>query len=190
MPAPFDRRGRGPLGAAAAGVVVAAMACVGAAQAAAPMGVLDLPNEGLVPGTLATAAADASGDRGTVVWESPLFARPLEFHLDEIVGVRFPGTGPSPAAAAPFRFQLRGGDLLDGSIEAIDADHITTLPRGSTAPVRLQRSVVEGISRLGSTVAGSYVGPGGLAGWRVAPDGAWRAEAGRITANRPGTVWC
>ena len=151
MPAPFDRRGRGPLGAAAAGVVVAAMACVGAAQAAAPMGVLDLPNEGLVPGTLATAAADASGDRGTVVWESPLFARPLEFHLDEIVGVRFPGTGPSPAAAAPFRFQLRGGDLLDGSIEAIDADHITTLPRGSTAPVRLQRSVVEGISRLGST---------------------------------------
>ena len=70
MPAPFDRRGRGPLGAAAAGVagvVVAAMACVGAAQAAAPMGVLDLPNEGLVPGTLATAAADASGDRGTVV---------------------------------------------------------------------------------------------------------------------------
>ena len=27
MPAPFDRRGRGPLGAAVAGVVVAAMAC-------------------------------------------------------------------------------------------------------------------------------------------------------------------
>ena len=79
---------------------------------------------------------------------------------------------------------------LTAKIEAIDADHITTLPRGSTAPVRIQRSVVEGISRLGSTVAGSYVGPGGLAGWRVAPDGAWRAEAGRITANRPGTAWC
>ena len=197
MPAPFDPRGRRPLGAAAAGVpgviavaVAVAVACVGAAQAAAPTAVLDLPNGGLVPGVLANAAADAGGDRDTVVWESPLFARPLEFYLDEIVGMRFPGTGPLPVAAAPFRFQLQAGDLLDGTIEAIDADHITTLPRGSTAPVRIQRSVVEGISRLGSTVAGSYVGPGGLAGWRVAPDGAWRAEAGRITANRPGTAWC
>ena len=73
MPAPFDPRGRRPLGAAAAGVpgviavaVAVAMACVGAAQAAAPTGVLDLPNGGLVflNGIVVASTTTATGASG------------------------------------------------------------------------------------------------------------------------------
>ena len=159
-------------------IAVAASAVV----AAAPVAVLDLPGGGVLPGELLPAIATAEGDRETLAWRSPAFATPLEFYLDDIAGVRFTPPRGEPAAAA-FRFILRGGDLLDGAVEAIDAEHVTVTPRGTDRPVRVRREVIEGVSRIGSRIAGSYVGPGGLAGWRHEPDGAWRSEAGHITAT-------
>ena len=158
-----------------------------AAFAAAPVAVLDLPGGGVLPGTLLPATADAGGDRETLAWRSPAFAGPLEFHLDEIAGVRFTSS-PVEQPPAAFRFILSGGDLLDGAIEAIDSDHVTLTPRGTDRPVRVRRDVIEGVSRIGSRIAGSYVGPGGLAGWRHEPEGVWRSEAGHIVAARPGTA--
>ena len=155
--------------------------------AAAPAAVLDLPGGGVLPGTLLPVGAGAGGDRETLAWRSPAFAGPLEFHLDEIAGVRFT-SAPTDQPPAAFRFILGGGDLLDGAIEAIDSEHVTVTPRGTDRPVRVRREVIEGVSRIGSRIAGSYVGPGGLAGWRHEPDGAWRSEAGHIVAARPGTA--
>ena len=157
------------------------------AIAAAAEAVLDLPGGGVLPGTLLPATAGEGGDRETLPWRSPAFAGPLEFHLDEIAGVRFPSPRAEPAAAA-FRFILSGGDLLDGAIEVIDSGHVTVTPRGTDRPVRVRRDVIEGVSRIGSRIAGSYVGPGGLAGWLHEPDGVWRSEAGHIVATRPGTA--
>lgn len=155
--------------------------------AAAPAAVLDLPGGGVLPGTLLPVGAGAGGDRETLAWRSPAFAGPLEFHLDEIAGVRFT-SAPTDQPPAAFRFILGGGDLLDGAIEAIDSEHVTVTPRGTDRPVRVRRAVIEGVSRIGSRIAGSYVGPGGLAGWRHEPEGAWRSEAGHIVAARPGTA--
>ena len=161
------------------------MVVASAAVAAPPAAVLDLPGGGVVPGELLPAVA--GDERETITWQSPAFATPLVFHLDEIAGMRFTAARAEPAPAA-FRFVLRGGDLLDGSIEAIDENHVTVKPRGADSPTRVRRDVIEGVSRIGSRVAGSYVGPGGLAGWRHEPDGAWRSEAGHIAAGRPGTA--
>ncbi len=184
MPAAVVRRARGPLGGFSLLVLVAA---IPAAAAAAPSAVLDLPGGGVLPGELLPITSVAEGDRATLAWRSAAFATPLEFHLDEMAGVRFTSPRAEPAAAG-FRLILRGGDLLDGSIEAIDRSHVTVIPRGTDRPVRVRRDAVEGVSRIGSRIAGSYVGPGGLAGWRHEPDAAWRSEAGHIAAVRPGTA--
>jgi hypothetical protein len=161
-----------------------------AADDAAPAGaVLDLPGGGTLPGTLLPAPSVAGGTRETLLWKSPLFAQPFEFRLDEIVGVRLTKPGDD-RVTAPFRFRLRSGDTLDGTLEAIDAETITIIPVGTAdgAGVRIRRAMLEGITRLGGTAGGGYVGPGGLTGWQHGPTGAWRAEAGRIIATRPGVA--
>mgnify|MGYP006278239123 CR=1 FL=1 len=163
------------------------VAAVASAAITSSGATLDLPGGGTLPGDLLPAAGVDDGDRDTILWHSPTFAAPLEFHLDEIAGVRFAGAGGEPPAGT-FRFILRGGDLLDGRIAAIDADHVTVVPRGAERPVRVRREFVEGVSRIGSRVAGTYVGPGGLAGWRHEPENAWRSEAGHIAASRAGSA--
>jgi hypothetical protein len=151
--------------------------------------VLDLPGGGTLPGTLLPAPPSADGVRDTLLWKSPLFAEPFEFQLDEIVGVRLAKPGDD-RLAAPFRFRLRGGDALDGTLEAIDGETIAVVPSGAAegGAVRIRRAILEGISRLGGATGGGYVGPGGLNGWDHRPAGAWRAEAGRIIATRPGAA--
>ncbi|MCE9629286.1 MAG: hypothetical protein K8S94_01010 [Planctomycetia bacterium] len=168
---------------------IAADSAVGKAATAEPVsGVLDLPGGGTLPGSLVPAAATDAGIRDTLVWKSPVFAQPFEFDLRAIVGVRLPG--PWAKVDAPFRLQLRGGDMLDGAIEAIDADRVVVRPAGAadSPPVPVSRSIIDGISRLGGKIAGSYVGPGSLSGWDHAPANAWRAEAGGILATRAATA--
>jgi hypothetical protein len=168
-------------------VWAATMTAGHAAPAQGP--VLDLPGGGTLPGTLLPAPPPAEGVRDTILWKSPLFAEPFEFRLDEIVGMRLSTPGDD-RLEAPFRFRLRGGDTLDGTLEAIDGETIAVTPSGVAdgRPVRIRRAILEGISRLGGATGGGYVGPGGLNGWEHRPAGAWRAEAGRIIATRPGSA--
>lgn len=167
---------------------IACMASVAHAIASEPgAGVLDLPGSGTLPGTLATAPEADPGGRATLVWRSPAFTEPFEFRLDEIVGIRFAGPWP-PAAVAQFRFRLAGGNLLDGTLDAVDATHVTLTPTGGAGPVRVRRETVEAISRAGGGMAAGYVGPGGLVGWEQLPANAWRSEAGRLVATRSGSV--
>jgi hypothetical protein len=172
-----------PLWLALAVVGIAAPCFAPAAEPA----VLDLPGGGTLPGTLLPAAAAADGPRSTLVWQSPLFAAPFEFHLDEISGVRFVAA-PQPAVAAPFRCQLRGGDVIDGALESIDATRVVMVPGGKAEPVVIERGIVQSISRRGAGVVGTYVGPAGLAGWQQTPDASWTEEAGRIAATRRGSA--
>ena len=167
------------------GLAMACLAVPRAAPAAEPA-VLDLPGGGTLPGTLLPAAADGDGPRGTLVWQSTLFAKPFEFHLDEIGGLRFVGVVAAAATAAPFRCQLRGGDVIDGDLESIDAKQVVIVPSGKAGPVAIERGIVQGITRRGAGTAGTYVGPAGLAGWQQAPEATWTEEAGRIAAQRRG----
>jgi hypothetical protein len=151
-------------------------------------GVLELPGGRLLAGRLVPMEGDGSA-RGTLHWLSPLFGGPLEFHLDEIVAVRF--ARPRDAAAPPASVvQLRGGDAIEGELESLDADAIEIRPRAGWHPavLRIERSAVEGLSRAGADVPGAFVGPGSLDAWQVKPEGAWRAERGCLRASRASTA--
>lgn len=175
-------------GRVSAAVLVMVAAC-GVAGAAEPrQGVLELPGGGTLPGALASAPRAADGVRRTLAWKSPLFAEAFEFRLDGISGARLEGAAELNQAA--FRLHLRGGDMLDGTVEGIDADHVAFVPAGSPGneAVRVGRAWVEGLSRIGGGGGGTYVGPGTLAGWEHAPASAWRVDAGGIAAQKPGTA--
>jgi hypothetical protein len=163
---------------------LAAVLLAASAAAADDAGfVLDLADGGRLPGGFTEAAA-ADEPRTTIGWRSPQFAAPFEFWLDEIVGVR--ATGAAGAAPEPrgFSCRLRGGDIIDGELEAIDAGQVRILPPGGE-PLRLDRGIVTAIVRKRAGGGTGYVGPGGLAGWTHTPESAWRDEAGRIIGDVP-----
>lgn len=163
--------------------VMLAIAWAGVASrltAADPPFVLDLPAGGRLPGEFGPAEA-AAEPRQTLPWRAPQFTAPLEFRLDEIVGIRSTATAAAPVDAEAFTCRLRGGDSIDGRIQSIDATHVRlVLPDESV--LTIARDVVAGLGRR--TAAAGYVGPGGLAGWSQVPDDSWRDEAGRIVTDR------
>lgn len=175
-------------------IVACAALCGGASFAAtpqpdqpAPRGVLDLRGGGFVSGEL-VPAPEAGNGRETLVWQSPLFAKPFEFRLADVTGARFravrdPGKPPADA----FRLHLRGGDIITGVVQAIDADTITVEAAGEAGgqTLHIRRDEVESIARRNAG-GGSFEGPGGLAGWGQKPGSAWREEAGRLLTSRRG----
>lgn len=172
----------GPLFTCTASILLAGAAWPVAAE---PAFVLDLPGGGRLPGAF-VAAPVGDEARRTLAWRSPLFVDPLEFRLDEIVGVRC----PTPAAAPPeprlgFSCHLRGGDVLDGELGGIDGRQVVLVPPAG-GPLRIERAAVSAIVRRKEGGKTGFVGPGGLVGWTQSPASTWKDEAGRITCDVQG----
>ena len=175
-------------------IVACAALCGGVASAAAPQpdqraprGVLDLRGGGFVVGELVPAPEVADG-RETLLWQSPVFTKPFEFRLADVTGMRCGAVrDPDGTPADAFRLHLRGGDIITGAIQGIDADTITVESgRGADRQtLQIRRDEVESIARRGAG-GGSFDGPGGLAGWEQKPGNAWREEAGRLLTSRRG----
>jgi hypothetical protein len=181
----MNARRRGVVRWAMAGFVALAVAgWAGAGGAAAAPGfVLDLPGEGMLPGDF-VESADV-GSREMLPWRSPVFDRPFEFRLGDVVGIRSVGREPEPGELGGFRCRLHGGDTLDGELVGLDATHLRFAVAGSDEPVRIERSLVAGLARRELGESSGYVGPAGLAGWDQEPPASWRDEAGRIATDQP-----
>jgi hypothetical protein len=164
-------------------VTIAAVTVGAAAAAAPPRFVLDLAGNGTLPGEFADAEAGAAGGRETLRWQSPLFGAPFEFRLDAISGVRGQ-TAPPNQAATGFRCRLRGGDIIDGGLEAVDADHVVIAPFAGRPPVKIDRGLVLSLAPRDVVGGSGYIGPGGLTGWQQEPADSWRDEAARLVCNR------
>ncbi|MFM1903786.1 MAG: Thiol-disulfide oxidoreductase ResA [Planctomycetota bacterium] len=144
--------------------------------------VLDLPGEGMLPGQFA-ATTDVA-ERQIFRWQSPVFDRPFEFRLEEVVGIRNAGRQPELAEAAGFRCRLHGGDSLDGEPILLDAEWLVLAVAGSDEPIRIPRSLISALVRRAAGESAGYVGPAGLAGWDQTPPSSWRDEAGRIATDQ------
>ncbi|MFM8709291.1 MAG: hypothetical protein ACKOHK_14725, partial [Planctomycetia bacterium] len=154
---------------------------------------VDLPRAGRLAGRLLDVPAEAVGSRTSFLWQSPAFARPFEFALDGVAGIRFPlpATGAVPEAAGGWRIELVDGDQLVGDLVSIDERQVAAAIGTAESPVTVavRRAAVRGLFReaAGATVAAS----GGLAGWQQNPAGSWRDEGGRLASNTSGaTIFC
>jgi len=173
------------------GVVVCAISASAAIAAPPPeptrdAAVLELADEGFLRGGLVAAAAVPGGHRETLLWQSPLFDGPLEFTVDGFARIRFPAGQPVKPADDAWHAELSGSELLQGTLEAIDADHVVMRVAAAGAePLRIRRSAVTRLSRAAASKA--RIVPGGLAGWD-AGEGAWREVGGRLVCERAGGV--
>lgn len=143
-----------------------------------PRGVLDADAAGFLPGRFVPVPL-VSGGRDTFAWQSPAFASPFEFFLDEVVGVRF-GPAPEAVAAGPWRLVFQDGDALVGTLEAVDAETVTFGVAGRQ--VRVKRAFIEQLGRTGRPARGAV----SRLGWKQDPPGAWREDAGGWSTNRRG----
>ncbi len=172
-------------------VIVCVAALLGGAGGAAEhepgAGMLSLPDQGRLPGRLVVAPAVESGARGTLLWQSPGFAAPFEFHLDEIHAARFQPAAGRPES--PWKMLLVGGDALGVDLEAYDGRRVT-VRRGGPSPQRLavDRAAIERIVRVGPGAAGGFVGPRGLVGWTQTPADSWNEEAAGIRTGVRGAA--
>ncbi len=145
---------------------------------------LDLPDGGVLPGTFAPSDAVEGITRKTFRWKAAPFVDPFDFRLDAITGIRAATAVKPPEDLTGFRCRLRGGDIIDGILETIDADAVVLRPIGNDAAVRIDRSIVTSIRRRGPKEGAGYVGPGSLVGWKQEPADSWQDEAARLSSSR------
>jgi len=140
-------------------------------------------------GTLEAAPAMEAGRRETLLWRSPAFTTPFEFHLDEIRGVRFPGRQPGGETGA-WKIVMRDGDVLLADIEALDDTALAAaLPgAGRRQSIRIDRAAIDRVSRSVGGPQTGYVGPTGLAGWKQTQPGSWVDVAGAIRSQVRGAT--
>jgi hypothetical protein len=177
-----------------AGLGLAWLAALPAALAAVPPGadpdrsagaVLELPDDGFLAGTLAPRSV-AAQPPATLLWKTPLFAKPIEFEAEAVSRVRFPRRSPVVRPADAWRCELEGGDMLVGGVQAIDDEHVSLIALDLAGEeVRLRRSAVVRMTRLAPDEI--IVVPGGGNAWGAAPGG-WAVAGGRPAARRVGAT--
>jgi thiol-disulfide isomerase/thioredoxin len=164
------------------GLAAVAWACLAAdAPAPPPQAALHLADGGSVVGAL-----KGSDKPSSIRWESPAFAKPLEFPLDRIGSVTFPLPASPPRPAGDLCFELAGGDVLFGSLAGLDAD-AATIETPRFGRLKVARAKLHRISRWRDGTDAVYLGPGGLAGWKVPPMPVPSSQPARV-AMRGGVV--
>lgn len=148
-----------------------------------PDGVLSVRG-GFLGGSLLDSPAAGPDGRPSVRWQSPIFARPLEFPVEAVSGITF----GDAAAAAPggdeprWRIELVGGDTIVGRLERIDDERVVVRAVGADAPptIAVRRSAVRLIGSQGAS--GTLLWNGLLDGWTLSAPGDWE-KAGQGVAN-------
>ena len=61
-----------------------------------------------------------SSDPGGIIWQSPAFTAPFRFALNTVDSLHFPVREKTPQPVGNYCFELAGGDVLYGSLLALD----------------------------------------------------------------------
>ena len=166
-------------------VLVASFATV--AQAAdpptgpPPQQVLHLANGRSMAGLIRTS------DRpGLLRWQAASDGSPSDFAWNEVNAIQWPPPATQPKPTGDFRFELAAGDVLFGSLRALD-DQRAELDVPRLGRIHVRRSHLHRIGRWRDGADLIYAGPNGLVGWHEPPgQNNWREDSGRPTTDREG----
>ena len=147
--------------------------------AAADEAIVYFANGDQLPGTL----ADGEGARG-LGWRNSSFTGPFSFEIGALDVVRFPHAPGQFADNSHYRLELSDGDVVYGTLVSLDRDELMVDARHG-GRMRLRRSAVRRLDRRGGNSALIYLGPNGVAEWRVSggPD-LWHEERGSLITTR------
>jgi hypothetical protein len=146
-----------------------------------PQPVLHLANGGHSAGEIR-----ASTQPGALRWQAVSFDSPRDFAWNEVTAIQWPPPATQPKPTGEFRFELAAGDVLFGSLLALDA-HQAELDVPRLGRIHVQRSNLHRIDRWRDGTDLIYLGPNGLVGWKE-PTGQnnWRDDSGRPMTDRKG----
>jgi hypothetical protein len=123
---------------------------------------------------------------GVLRWQSASSGSPADFACNEVVAVEWPPPAIRPKTPGDYRFELAAGDVLFGSLLALD-NTLAELEVPRLGRIRVQRSHLHRIDRWRDGADLIDLGPNGLVGWRE-PAGRkdWRVDSGRPMTDREG----
>jgi peroxiredoxin len=166
----------------------------------------------LFDGGFAAGELDASPQPGVLRWQAADFVSPFEFPMTRVIAVHWTPAAVLPKPSGDFCFELSGGDVVFGSLTALD-DKDAQLDLQRIGRIQMPRGMLHRIYRWRDSEDLIYLGPNGLNGWqesippRLAPitnvvirngvrqtftvepppaQPGWREEAGQIVTDREG----
>jgi len=172
-----------------------------------PAAILHLSDDSFAAGEL-----DDSPRPGVLRWQAAAFVAPFEFPVSRVNAIHWPPPAALPKPAGDFCFELAGGDVVFGSLAALD-DKGAELDVPRIGRLHVPRSGIHRIYRWRDSQDLIYLGPNGLNGWQDAapprpatvqrlvvvngirqtvmvepppPQQGWHEEAGQIVTDREG----
>jgi hypothetical protein len=126
----------------------------------------------------------ASTDPGVLRWKAAASDSPRDFAWNEVSAIEWPPAAARPKPTGDFRFELTAGDVLFGTLLALD-DRQAELDVSRLGRIHVQRSNLHRIDRWRDGADLIYQGPNGLVGWKE-PAGQknWSDDSGRPMTNR------
>ena len=175
-----------PLALAALLIACAAIKPAVPQSADGPSAAATRPTIHLSSGGYASGEICDSKDPGVVRWRVPSFVAPFDFSLKEVDAVYYPVPPDLPKAAGEYCFELKGGDVLFGSLlEWNAAEVVLDVPPGG--PLHVERNRIRQFQHWRNGVDVVYRGPNGLGDWTALPSSsAWRIDRGHLATEEHG----
>ena len=149
---------------------------------------------------------------GVFCWQASGFVSPFQFPVNRVNAIHWPPPMSPPKPGGDFCFELAGGDILFGNLNALDRTQAELdIPR--IGRLHVERSNIHRIYRWQGSADLVYLGPNGLTGWSetvprrlggdvnanvLGPDGrpirrealspkqGWTEESGQLVTDREG----
>jgi thiol-disulfide isomerase/thioredoxin len=149
----------------------------------AARGVLHLAGGGFAPGVLVP-----SSESNRLRWQADAFVVPFDFAVAGVNAIHFPVPSELPRPVGDYCFELAGGDVLFGSLIALDQKR-AEIDVSRLGRIHVQRSSIKRMYRWRSSGDLIYLGPNGLVGWReVSAKPGWREEQGQPWTDQEGAA--
>jgi thiol-disulfide isomerase/thioredoxin len=146
--------------------------------------VIHLINGDYVTGRLVDSAA---GEK-TLAWQSPAFTVPFQFPIPSVVTVQFPIPAKLPQPEGAYCFELAGGDMLFGSLAALQGNE-AELEVSGLGRLHIDRAILRRMYRWQGGSELLFHGPTGLKDWRTTGTAnGWREDAGNLVSDQAGAI--
>ncbi len=170
------------------GIVLAALlatAARGADQPARPGAKAELY---VTSGHRSIGEIRSSGQAGVVRWQSVGSDAPRDFAWNDLNAIEWPPAPAQPKPTGDFRFELAAGDVLFGSLLALNEQQAELdVPR--LGRIHVPRANLHRIDQWRDGAVSTYQGPNGLAGWHeLNGQKNWRDDSGRPMTDREGAA--
>jgi hypothetical protein len=163
-------------------------------------------------GSFAAGELAESSRSGVFCWQASGFVSPFQFLVNRVNAIHWPPPASAPKPSGDFCFELAGGDILFGALNALDRKQ-AELDISGLGRLHIGRSSIHRIYRWKGSADLVYLGPNGLTGWSetvprrlganvdanlLGPDGrpirresfspkqGWIEESGQLVTDREG----